>query len=641
MNKKAALRNDQETLLAGVNRRTPEGKPSVTDTVIGTVLGGRYAIEQLISQGSMGRIYAGRQLALDRKVAIKVIKPDLGIHEELVARFKREALAAQMLNHPNTVRIYDFGEAATGMLYLVMEYLDGETLDKVLSRETLLSPRRVVTVAAQVLGSLIEAHEAGIVHRDIKPSNIMLVPQAGARNFVKVIDFGIARNNRDLADAAATRPGATLGTPQYMSPEQLRGSPVGPTSDLYSLGHTLYELAVGRPAYKAKTLFEVAKLHLSKSEIEITPALEETTLGVVIARAARKLPADRFPTAKKMLEELTGSAESGSYAHVIQMHERRGAVGEAADNATLSRFKPVLVGDSGPSAALPEEMPSEELKSAEDGLIDPTGNRPAATGEQTRDSRRPRPVMGRLSVRRDVTGDRDWVEPTLDRPTVKQFSITDLKLDVGAGEGEEDDLDPYEAKIRRGKLKWILGIAAMLSVAALVLFLAQSTDTPAPDDPSVPEPTVALVTPEPPDGTAEALSSAEQAIGSAVVVAIPATVRLSVASEPTGATVTLGGDRICDTPCDTVLLAANDEVEITLSLDGHEPQSRLITLAEDVSLPFVLAEVPTRQRRESSTDSSSRNRRRQRDRREDPVEETPDTASGESASEESLIPVNF
>lgn len=292
--------------------------PAAEDRLIGSVLGGRYRVGDCIGEGAMGRVYRGEQLTLKRDVAIKVIQPNLVNSEQITSRFKREVTVAQRLNHPNTVRFYDFGQTPRGQLYVVMEYLKGRTLDEVVASAGALPIKRVKEIAIQVLGSLVEAHAAGVIHRDIKPSNLMLVNQVGVKNFVKLIDFGIARDRSDMEDAGTTRPGTTLGTPRYMSPEQLRGESVGPRSDLYSLAFTLYHLAYGRPPYTGKSLYQVAEQHLSSEEVPLPPLLAESELGPVLSLAMKKAPSERFASARQMVGALTGRPDTSENDRVFE-----------------------------------------------------------------------------------------------------------------------------------------------------------------------------------------------------------------------------------------------------------------------------------------------------------------------------------
>lgn len=276
----------------------------------GRVLRGAYVVLDLIGEGGMGCVYRAQQLALDRVVAVKLIRSNVRRDASSTRRFRIEAQAVQGLSHPNTVRVFDFGETEDGLLYLVMEYLDGITLNDVIEQQGPLGIDEVSVIGAQVLKSLMEAHGQGIIHHDIKPANLMLCSQVGVANFVKVLDFGVAR----IQSKRAARPTHTqdlIGTPWFMSPEQLRNKPCDARSDLYALGHTLFALATGQCLYEGEAV-EAAMQHVSPVEATIPGWLRNSTLGEVIARAIRKRPEARFPSAKAMLRDLTGERLTGS-----------------------------------------------------------------------------------------------------------------------------------------------------------------------------------------------------------------------------------------------------------------------------------------------------------------------------------------
>src|SRR6185436_17734601 len=237
--------------------------------LIGRTLASKYFIESLVGCGGMGTVYRARQLSLDKWVAVKVLHRDMACEPKFVARFEREALSSSRLDHPNSLRVLDFGEDA-GLLYLVVEYVEAEDLLAVMNREWPLSDVRVVHILSQVLAALAVAHDDGIVHRDLKPENILVL--AGADDdglpvdVVKVCDFGIAKMAARSRDSNAFEPrltvdGLAIGTPDYMSPEQARGEPVDGRSDLYSVGVVLYHLLAGRTPFTGDSALGVALQH--------------------------------------------------------------------------------------------------------------------------------------------------------------------------------------------------------------------------------------------------------------------------------------------------------------------------------------------------------------------------------------------
>jgi serine/threonine-protein kinase len=268
----------------------------------GDVVAGRFRIEELLGQGGFGAVYRATQLNLDRPVALKMLLPEAVGNEEAFARFRREAELAQKLQHPNTVRLYDFGETDEGLPFIAWELLRGHPLDAVLREDGALPALRVARIASQILKALMEAHALGIVHRDIKPSNIFLCEFSGERDFVKVLDFGIAKNVR--GGKAITMVGSILGTPSYMAPEQLRGAEVSPASDVYALGLVMAEALSGQPAYGPVIGASLVMAQLSDTPAPVPASVKTSPLGPIILRAIQKRPEARYPDAAAMMAQL-------------------------------------------------------------------------------------------------------------------------------------------------------------------------------------------------------------------------------------------------------------------------------------------------------------------------------------------------
>ena len=278
--------------------------------VVGEIVGGRYRIDAVLGGGGFGAVYRATQLNLDRPVALKVLHAGLVVTEGALERFRREAELAQQLKSPNTVRVYDFGTTDHGLPFIVWEFLEGRALDAVLAAEGPMPPARVAHVARQILKALMEAHATGIVHRDIKPANVVLTDFPGERDFVKVLDFGIAKDTR--ADSAPMTLGASpMGTPAYMSPEQVRNDPVGPGADLYALGLTMAELLVGRVVVQGRSLAEVLWTHNSADPIALPAEVSSGPLGGVVHRATQKAVELRYRTAADMLMDLERALGTG------------------------------------------------------------------------------------------------------------------------------------------------------------------------------------------------------------------------------------------------------------------------------------------------------------------------------------------
>src|SRR3954447_12367805 len=235
----------------------PSGqKPA--DPMIGKVVAGRYRLEARLGEGGMGIVYRARHVLIDRVVALKLIRPDLRGETHLRAWMLREARAANRVDHAHIIDIHDIGETEDGELYLVMEYLVGTPLSAELARGP-LPIARAVDILEQMCAALARAHDLGVVHRDLKSDNILLTQRGGRKDFVKILDFGLAAIARDPRLAPK---GAVFGTPEYMAPEQARGEEAGPQSDLYALGVLFFEMLTGQLPFRASdrdTLLELQR----------------------------------------------------------------------------------------------------------------------------------------------------------------------------------------------------------------------------------------------------------------------------------------------------------------------------------------------------------------------------------------------
>ena len=271
----------------------------------GSVLGGRYRVGKRLGEGGMGAVYEALQVDIGRRVALKLLHPELSEDAELVARFRREAEASASLGDPNIVQVTDFGHSEEHGAFLVMELLSGAPLASVLANEGKLPPARVAFIAHQVLGALASAHRAGIVHRDLKPDNVFLTSVSGIADIVKLLDFGIAKLiANDGGQRTAT--GVVLGTPAYMSPEQARGREVDARTDLYAVGVLMYQALSGRLPYRASNYNAILFAIIEETPPplgELRPDLDPSLIAV-IERAMAKEPSDRFASAEEMREAL-------------------------------------------------------------------------------------------------------------------------------------------------------------------------------------------------------------------------------------------------------------------------------------------------------------------------------------------------
>jgi serine/threonine-protein kinase len=282
-------------------------------TYIGKEIAGQFRIVQRIGSGGMGAVYKAEQPEMNRFVAVKVLHPKYVARPDLIARFRREARAMSHLSHPNTARVFMYGQLEDGACYIVMEYLEGKNIAQVTRTEGVLSPGRAVNIMVQVCGALEEAHRQGMVHRDLKPENIFLTTQGGIADYPKVLDFGLAKvTQREMRPGSLilTQEGMVFGTPEFMSPEQARGQQLDARSDIYSLGAILYEMLTGKLPFDASAPMDYLALQIRGTPIPLgqrvqglrfPPGLEQ-----VVMRALAKDPGDRYPSTADFAMALKG-----------------------------------------------------------------------------------------------------------------------------------------------------------------------------------------------------------------------------------------------------------------------------------------------------------------------------------------------
>jgi hypothetical protein len=284
---------------------------------------GNYYIEEELGSGGMGQVFRARHALIRRPTAVKVMQPSGEQEQAAISRFEREVQLTATLTHPNSITIYDFGRTPDQRFYYVMEFLQGLDLQDLVGRYGPVSASRTVFILTQACGALSEAHARGIVHRDIKPSNIFLTERGGLYDFVKVLDFGLAKDVRAEDAVELTKTGVAVGTPRYISPEAVKGEDMDGRSDLYCLGAVAYWMLTGRPPFEATSSVELLIDHVKAiptppsqvSELEVPPELDE-----IVMTCLEKKPDDRFPTAAALEAALgTGSFDS-RWSHE-QAHE--------------------------------------------------------------------------------------------------------------------------------------------------------------------------------------------------------------------------------------------------------------------------------------------------------------------------------
>ena len=322
------------------------------DDLIGTVVADRYLITDKIGEGGMGRVYLARHVRLPQNVAIKVLHPGMVRDPNVVARFRREAVNASQIENDHVARVFDHGEVGDGLFYIAMEFVEGEPLSKIIAREGPLPLARAIEITRQVADALAAAHErpTPIVHRDLKPDNVMVGARRDGTDRVKVVDFGIAEAMSG-GGAKLTQQGLVIGTPEYMSPEQLSAITLDWRSDIYSLALVTFDMLTGQLPFTGESPHEAALMRLrdrpktlveTKSDVSWPPALQ-----AVMDRALARAPAERYATAPDFARALADALQAGDRpvaaaasrtestapqrsAPPVQERTRRAAMGTAA-----------------------------------------------------------------------------------------------------------------------------------------------------------------------------------------------------------------------------------------------------------------------------------------------------------------------
>ena len=318
------------------------------DPLIGHILDGRYNIEKVLGEGGMGIVYKATHATLGKTLAVKVLRPEVSKNEEIVARFRQEAQSASAIGNQHIIDISDFGSLPDGSTYFVMEFLTGKSLTEALKDR--FDTKRTINVAKQLCNALGSAHEIGIVHRDLKPDNVQLIERGGSRDFVKVLDFGIAKVGG--AGSKLTQAGQVFGTPHYMSPEQCAGTNVDHRTDIYALGVILYEMACGFVPFDADNLMGILTKHLYEEPIrpsELPPPTNvPSALEAVIMKCLAKKVDQRYQSMADVaadLDAISFGLTPMAVAEQVSRNTGTQNMGNAADptsGMTISVGQPVV-----------------------------------------------------------------------------------------------------------------------------------------------------------------------------------------------------------------------------------------------------------------------------------------------------------
>lgn len=499
----AASTPDRDELGEAIRQRLADheerGDDDDGDPLIGREVGGRFRIEERIGAGGMGGVYRARQRGMDRDVAVKVLLPHLGQNATVVRRFHMEALAVSRLRNPNTVQIYDFGETDDGQVYIAMEHMEGRSLHAELSEHGARPARQALHVVLQIARSLREAHAKGIIHRDLKPENIFLTSVGEDPDFVKVLDFGVAKIREGDGDGGTlTKTGTIFGTPKYMSPEQGRGHTLDARSDLYALGVMLFEMLTGQAPFDGDSSLGILVQHIQ----EPAPALDDVRPDLVFPPGIADL-------VERLLAKQADGRPQSTEALVREIEDFLDQLPEA--------YRHVVTRD----------------EAVEHGLRTETGS----------------------PTRFDTAVGSEQAEV---RPT--QGPFRDRTLDVPAA---------------RRPLRWVAWLAAGLAVlvGGAVAGLYQSLG-PLPE-------------------SVRAVAPLEEPSVGEVPELTPPRVEVTLTSEPSGAVVRRGEERLGETPLRLRAPEGGSARSYTFALDGHRSASRRVAFGSDRTLRVELEEAPT------------------------------------------------
>ena len=326
------------------------------DPLVGRTIDGRYFIEEVLGEGGMGLVYAARHAILNKRLAIKVLRPEVSKDEEIITRFRQEAQSASAIGNEHIIDISDFGTLPDHSTYFVMEFLDGKDLTTAIEEARPMSDSRVVHIAKQLCQALGAAHSRGIVHRDLKPDNIYLIRRHGDSDFVKVLDFGIAKVGSGTKKL--TKAGQVFGTPHYMSPEQCAGTGTDHRTDIYAMGVILYEMTAGKVPFDADNLMGILTKHMYEQPVpphtlpppvDVSPPLE-----AVILRCLEKSPEARYATMEAVFEDLRKVEQGITPDAVLHAVDRSSGPGRT-DPTGAHRGMAVRVGE--PADSLPSRFP--------------------------------------------------------------------------------------------------------------------------------------------------------------------------------------------------------------------------------------------------------------------------------------------
>lgn len=497
------------------------------DPLLGTTVAGRYKVIKLLGEGGMGQVYLAEHTAIEKRIALKVLRSEYAHKGEIVTRFQQEAISASRIKHPNVLDVFDFGQLENGCFYLAMEFLEGNDLADELQRSRVLTAPRALPIAMQICRALSVAHSKGVVHRDMKPENVFLQRTGDGEEIVKIVDFGIAQlkpSNEEAAAAASThrrltRTGMIFGTPEYMAPEQASGKHADLRCDIYAVGIILFELFTGSVPFTGETFLGVLTKHLNEmppSMRSVYPDLQiSTELEGVVGRALAKDPLQRYQTMNELASALASTPE-GQYAGLRGPYSQVGGDGRGS----------VLPNTGAPS-------PTAQQFVGNPSVPQPGGA--SGSGPELTDAARAAVTMARTGV--EARAETQLGGEAATRPPTKSGGASAIVFSLLA--------------------------VLVLAGGAAAFFMRGGGTTPiaASAQPKAPEP-VAAPAPEPPPAAPSAAPAPAPA--TATPTPAPVGVKLEVVTDPPGATLMKNGFQVCDaTPCE-VTAGVNETLEFTV-----------------------------------------------------------------------------
>jgi serine/threonine-protein kinase len=483
----------------------------------------------------MGQVYLAEHSAIEKRIALKVLRAEYAHKGEIVTRFQQEAISASRIKHPNVLDVFDFGQLENGCFYLAMEFLEGNDLADELQRSRVLTAPRALPIAMQICRALAAAHAKGVVHRDMKPENVFLQRTADGEEIIKIVDFGIAQlkpSNEEAAKASThrrlTRTGMIFGTPEYMAPEQASGKHADLRCDVYAVGIILYELFTGAVPFTGETFLGVLTKHLNEippSMRAVYPDLQiSNELEGVVQRALAKDPNHRYQTMSELAQALAATPE-GQYAGV------RG--------------------------------PYSHVGGDQRGSLLPSGS-PSPTAQQFVGNPTPQPAQAASPVLTDAAR----AAVTMPRQDTAEAARAETQLG-----GEAATRPPAKSSNAGTAVVALLGVL-LVGGGAAAFFLRGPSDAPG-------QPSAQAKTPEPPGTVSVApelppTPSVTVAVPQASVPVVPTTVKLDVVTDPPGATVSKGGFQVCEaTPCD-VTAGMNEALELQAEKGSLKGKAKIL-----------------------------------------------------------------